>query len=115
MGHLSALNYYISSTSPKEERNRGEFSLFLPEPLKKRGISKAFVTYFVNQHNIREVRSTLAQDNFAAFMRAKDKGLTDEEAYAGTPSGRIFLSLNFRVIEAKFDDDLLQVDYIIRK
>jgi hypothetical protein len=37
VGHLSALNFYNSPTSPKEERIRGGFSLHLPDSLKKKG------------------------------------------------------------------------------
>lgn len=114
VGQLSASNFF-NSTNAKEERTRGRFSLILPEPLKKKGIGKAFVTYFVNLHNILEVRSTLSLDNFDAFLRAKEKGKTDEEAYADTPSGRIFMPLNFRLIEIKPDYELREIDYVIKR
>jgi hypothetical protein len=62
------------------------------------------------------VRSTLEKDNYNAFMRAKKKGLTNEEAYAETPSGRIFMPLNFRLIEIKRGwSGSRTLDYIIKR
>lgn len=96
-------------------RENAEFYVRLPEPLKRQGLSRAFIQKFLDEYKIKHVLLPLELDNFDAFLIGKERGLTDGEALAQTHFGKVFFPLGFKPTMIEPDYSLKEITVEVEK